>query len=548
MISKRTWTDLGVAAGCGVLMAATLPMVIPVFSREEILPGGFLEPLALFGLVPFLSRLRLASPRRAFGLAVLAGWLFFGTSLYWLDVAMTTFGRMPRVMSVPVLLLLTGFLSLFWGLAVWLAVRVRNRLDVAIPWTLPAAWVALEFLRNYVLTGFPWANLGTTQVRTLWLAQLASLGGVYLVAWVVVFSNTVVESLWAWWRRKADLPRAAVVVWAAILAFASIWSAVRLASSVPDQAPRLRVGAVQGNLDEKARLKGRAGQKFVMKRVLDAGLEASAEGARLVVFPEGTLPQWVRPDIRSFADTALRSGASVEPGSQLIIGGITRGVREGRVVLTNSAFFLDDQLRVLARYDKRHLVPFGEYVPLMSILPYQWFVPAGTAFFHPGADHQPVEIRAGRMGMLICYEAIFPEIARETVNAGAQLLVNITNDSWYGFSSAPHQHLAISRMRAIETGRYLVRAANTGISAFVDPAGRVLSRTEIGLAPTDEDFIAASELVAPAHLVQTVALLDDRTVYCVVGDLFAWLCVAFCLGLFALTSWPLRRVAPQQGK
>jgi apolipoprotein N-acyltransferase len=137
--------------------------------------------------------------------------------------------------------------------------------------------------------------------------------------------------------------------------------------------------------------------------------------------------------------------------------------------------------------------------------------------------------------MLICYEAIFPEIARESVDFGAQLLVNITNDSWYGFSSAPYQHLAISRMRAIETGRYLVRAANTGVSAFIDPVGRELARIPVGLSPTSQKRIHPSQLVEASFLVRTVALLEGRTVYGVLGDLFAWACTLAALGLLVWT-------------
>jgi len=192
---------------------------------------------------------------------------------------------------------------------------------------------------------------------------------------------------------------------------------------------------------------------------------------------------------------------------------------------------------VKTRYDKRHLVPFGEYVPLASILPYRWFIPEGIAFFTPGQSHEPVKIDAGKMGMLICYESIFPEIAREAVDKGAQLLINITNDSWYGFSSAPYQHLAISRMRAIETGRYLVRAANTGISAFIDPLGRELVRIPLGLAPTQKKRIAVADLVPPDHRVATVALLEGNTLYCILGDWFAWLCLLASVGFLGWTFW-----------
>jgi apolipoprotein N-acyltransferase len=540
MIKKPTLVDLGIAAGCGLLMAFTLPIVIPLISHSEILSCGCLEPLALVGLIPLLYRLREASPKRAFGLGILGGACYFLLSLYWLDVAMTTFGHMPRYMSFPVLFLLVGFLSLFWGVAFWAAVRVRKYRGLEFWITLPCLWVALEFLRNYVLTGFPWASLGHTQARTLWLAQLASLGGVYLVAFVVVLSNTVLESLWSWWRQKAPLPRYGLIIWAGLLGLATIYSAVRLSGSpAPEDAKKIRAAVVQGNLDEKVDMRGWAGQAFVFVRMLSETAKAEAQGAELVVWPEGTLPGSIHPKIESFERSAAR--AELPRKAELIIGGVTRGLKDKKTVLTNSAFLTGPDLRIHARYDKRHLVPFGEYVPLESILPYEWFVPAGVAFFSPGPDHRPVEASAGKLGLLICYEAIFPEIARETANHGAQLLVNITNDSWYGFSSAPYQHLAIARMRAIETGRYLLRAANTGVSAVIDPRGRVLGTIPLGLVPTTRDRAHPSELVPSGQLTRSVALLDGRTVYLIIGDLFAWLCVLAAAGLLVWSFLSARK-------
>jgi len=540
MIKKTTSIDMGIAEGCGLLMAFTLPIVIPLISSSEILFRGWLEPLALVALVPLLYRLREASPRRAFGLGVLAGVGYFLLSLYWLDVAMTTFGHMPRYLSLPVLFLLVGFLALFWGTALWAAVRVRKYCGLEFWITLPCVWVALEFLRNYVLTGFPWASLGHTQARTLWLAQLSSLGGVYLVAFVVILSNTVLEALWSWWRQKGPLPRTGLIVWAAVLGLSSIYSAARLSGSpAPEGARRIRAAVVQGNLDEKVDLRGWAGQGFVFMLMLQQSRQAEAEGAELVVWPEGTLPGAVRPGTDTFEPFAIHS---VFPKrSELIIGGVTRGSQEGKTVLTNSAFLTGPDLRIRARYDKRHLVPFGEYVPLASILPYEWFIPAGAAFFSPGPDHRPLEASAGKLGMLICYEAIFPEVARETVDLGAQVLVNITNDSWYGFSSAPYQHLAIARMRAVETGRFMLRAANTGVSAVIDPRGRVLERIPVGLVSTESDRAHPADLVPAARLTRTVALLDGRTVYVVLGDLFAWLCSLAALGLLGWSFLSARR-------
>jgi apolipoprotein N-acyltransferase len=292
---------------------------------------------------------------------------------------------------------------------------------------------------------------------------------------------------------------------------------------------------VQGNLDEKVDLRGWAGQAFVFGRMLEVSRAAAAEGAALAVWPEGTLPGSVHPQTETFERFGVHT--RLPERTELIVGGVTRSMRDQKTVLTNSAFLTGPDLRIRARYDKRHLVPFGEYVPLESMLPYQWFVPAGVAFFSSGPDHNPLDSSAGRLGLLICYEAIFPEIARETVDRGAQLLVNITNDSWYGFSSAPYQHLAIARMRAIETGRYLLRAANTGVSAVFDPVGRELGRIPVGLVTTSRDRAQPDELVPPAQLTRGVALLDGRTVYVALGDLFAWLCLLLSAGLLGWSFW-----------
>jgi len=523
------------AVASGLLMAFSLPLVVPLFSRNELFASGYLEPLALLALVPLLVVLRKAGPRRAFGLGALAGGVYFLVSLYWLEVAMTTFGHMSRLLSLPVLFLLVGFLSLFWACACWAAVRIKERLGVGLHLALPVVWVGLEFLRNYVLTGFPWAGLGTTQARSLWLAQLASVGGVYLVAFAVVYTNGVVEALWAWCRRRAALPRWSVAGWAALLAFTGIFSAVRLGSDPVAEGSRLKVAVIQGNLDEKAHLRGTAAQRWVLKRMLEQSRLAKERGAEIVVWPEGTLPAAVPSRGLGHFLAGRVSEAESELPSEMIIGGITRQYKAGRLWLTNSAFLMDSKLSLKARYDKRHLVPFGEYVPLASILPYQWFIPAGVAFFTPGSDHAPLEAGAGKLGVLICYEAIFPEIARQTVSVGAQLLVNITNDSWYGFSSAPYQHLAISRMRAIETGRWLVRAANTGVSAVIDPHGRVVAHISLGLAVTDADSISYRELPPARHLVRDVALIDGLTIYCIIGDLFAWLCSLLAVVMLVAT-------------
>ncbi len=503
----------------------TLPLV-PGYGAQEILAGGGLEPLALFALAPLIGLMRRGSAGRAFWLGLLAGSVYFLVALYWLDSAMTTFGHMPLVMSIPVQLLLTAYLALFWALAFGLSARLWHRHAIPWHWSLPVLWTALAFARNYAVTGFPWAELGSTQVRSLWLAQLASLGGVYLLTFVVVFSNAVVEALWASWHKRIPLPKWGVVCWAAGLGFAAVFALVRLqGDAAPADAQRLRVAVVQGNLDERAGLHGPAGQRWVWSRMLLPSQAAVADGAELIVWPEGTLPQALPNDLHSLAGAVFRQQSELPPHLDLIVGGITTDLAQGRRSLGNSAYLVDGTLQIQARYHKRHLVPFGEYVPLGDWLPYEHFIPEWVTFFASGSSHAPLRAQHAQLGMLICYEAIFPEIAAETVAQGAQILVNITNDSWFGASSAPVQHLALSRLRAIETGRYLLRAANTGISAIVDPQGRILAQLPLGLVAIGQDRLSLRQLPQAQYLVADVALLENRTLYGLTGDLFAWLCV-----------------------
>ena len=520
----------------GLLAALALPLALPGSGRP-LLPASS-EVLALVALVPLLVCLRGVRPRAALGWGLLAGVVYFAISLYWLDVALTTFGHLPRLASIPIMALLVAFLGLFWAVALWLSAHLARWTGWAEELLLPVSWTALEWVRNYVLTGFPWASAGSSQVRTLWLAQLASLGGVYLVGFMVVWSNSCLAGLSLWWHGRARLRRWTLAAWLAAMALAAAFGAVRLQAGQAEGA-RLRVGLVQGNLDERAHLRGPAAQRWVLRRMLAESRRAAARGARLVVWPEATLPDPLPEGVVRLPLPGAAFAGPLPPA--MVIGAVLRGYRKGRTRLRNSALLVDEHLRVLGRYHKRHLVPFGEYVPLEDLLPVHWFVPPTVAFFTPGEDHRPRPSAFGELGLLICYEAIFPEIARESVARGARLLVNITNDSWYGPTSAPHQHLALSRMRAIETGRWLVRAANTGISAVIDSRGRLRDVIPLGLAPGGADYLSPDRLRPAASLVAEVRLLEGRTPYVLLGDWFPAACALVVLLGLGRGWWKRRR-------
>jgi len=507
---------------------------LPIGNYTEWGRSGWMDYLAWVGLVPLCLLLRASDARRAWWFGFVAGLAYFATVLYWLDWVMNAFAHIPHIGAIPIMLLLVAFLALFWGLAGYTSVGLARGLNLDWCLLFPIVWVALEFLRNYVLTGFPWANIGYTQVRSLWLAQLASLGGVYLVAFAVIWTNTSLSRLLYCLRLKRALPVGSLGVWLGFMVIAGLWGSVRLLSEVGQSQRQLVAAVIQGNLDEKAGLRGPYDQQWVLDRM--GKLSRAAQGADLIVWPEGTLPQSIRHEAPSLAKRANTWPAALR--ATMVIGASGRGVRQGRLFQTNSAFVTDGRLGRIGRYDKRHLVPFGEYIPLSWLLPYEWFVPEGVTFFSPGASHDPIPTPAGALGMLICYEAIFPEIARQTVSLGAEVLVNITNDSWFGPTSSPCQHLSMSIMRSIETDRFQIRAANTGISALVDPRGRELARSALGFAESSTIPVSKECLVTGQVLMSSVQLRQSQTVYVWLGDWFAWIC---CLVSLSSLVWIVYR-------
>ncbi len=536
-LARLAWS-----AGAGAFMAFSLPTVFPIWGKTEILPGGALTCLAYVSMIPLFAVLERTPSRRSFWPGFVFGLGYFSVAIWWIDIAMHTFGGIPNYLAIPVLYLLILFLAVHWGAATLLARFCADRLGFPLWTLLPPIWTAFELVRNYLFSGYPWGDLGYTLARFRLTAQWASLFGVYGLAFLVVLYNGALYELGKGWFSRRALARAPALALALALVLPNAWGAYRL--GVVDRevaaASKLPVAIVQPNVDQKIRngvasnapMSAEEYRDFILRRTLPLSEQADRDGAALVAWPEASFPI----DLPSHPSHLPPLG--IPPlHAQLLVGGVTFGIEHGHRLLTNSAFAVDGSERILAQYDKHHLVPFGEYVPLEKTLhlPIHAVVP-DIGFFDPGDDLQVFTLHAGtrevRYAPLICYDAIFPEISAGFARQDPDFLVNLTNDAWYGFSSASYQFLSMVTLRAIETGKALVRPANTGISAFIDPAGRIVSRTPIGLVDTSADVVGTASAVPPVLLEGQVPLLRSRTPYVVIGDAFAYLCAAFAAGLW----------------
>jgi apolipoprotein N-acyltransferase len=420
-------------------------------------PIAILAPAALFALIRGLPPRRAMWTGAAFGVGLFA----FGT--YWLYVCLHTFGLVPVWLTIVLQVTLVGLMSAYPAALCFLANRFWLKPGPWRDWlVLPALWLLLEWLRGWVLSGFPWLSLGYALIDSP-LAGWAPLLGVYGVTWVAATAAAALAI--AFTLNAPPLRRlAGLAVLAALFTVPMLLSRHEWTHAV---GPKIAIAAVQGAVsqDQKWQLANRAATLVRYRTLTD-----QAWGARLIVWPESALPV-LAEDIQDYLRDLQAKGR--EHGADFAIGLVnlqpqTNQYHNGILVLSESGN---------GWYYKRHLVPFGEYFPVPAFVrSWMRLMSLPNEDFSPGAKHQPVLSAAGqRLGLSICYEDAFGgeqlEVLRE-----ATLLINVTNNAWYGDSTAPHQHLQISRMRALEAGRYLVRAANDGITAAIGPRGEIVAR------------------------------------------------------------------------
>lgn len=509
----RTWL---LAAGTGSLSGLLFWLSIP---------KADLYLLAWVCLVPgFVLVARRPCP--APGLVGLSAGLIAGVGrIYWLGDTLQLYGSLSAPLAWLTTALLVLYLALYWTCFFALSSRITF-FSPFFPWTAASAWVLLEWAQNWVITGFPWELLGYSQYLNRPVLQLASLTGVYGLSFLLVVVNATVAQALVW----RSLRLAVVGPPLALLVVVVVWGDWRSRSLEEEPAANLVMGIVQGNVPQGEKWKSTA--SWTTRHYAElVGALARDRRLDLVVFPETALPFYFRDPSRAEFEQEIADLAR-QTRTPLLVGSLER---VGDAVY-NRAFLIDTTGAVSGYSDKAHLVPFGEYLPLPWLFQYMEGLTAESGAFSPGARHRPLRLSAGGpdFGVFICYESIYPEISRTLARQGAAFLVNTTNDAWFGRSAAPYQHFSMAVVRAVETGRPVLRVANTGISGCISPTGRIVLATALF------ETVALSVPLTPR---------SASTFYLRWGDAFLVACGLFLAArLAAHAAGGTRRIAQLAGR
>ena len=450
--------------------------------------------------------------RRALWLGLTAGFVYFVGTVYWTSSVLAVFGGMPRLLALVAMMLLAAYLAIYPAITAMAMARLISQGGRSALFFLPAAWVATEYLRGFLFGGFPWVPLGNSQVTVLAVAQAASVFGVYGLSALVAFVNAAIAFVVLSTGRSRMIAGVATV---AVLVGIAAWGSWRVAEgSLTRQGTALRVGLIQGNVAQEDKLNpSPQTDRRIFTSYLAMTRDAVRRGAEYVIWPESSTPFTFGHD--AVGEAALRELAR-EVGVPILFGS-DQIVAEPELRQYNAAFLLGPDGETEAVYRKIHLVPFGEFFPLQEWLTFAAPLVKRFLPFTPGDSVVLLPVNGRPTSTAICYEVVFPSLMRDAVLQGSELLTTVTNDGWYGTSSAPYQHFEMASMRAIEEGRYMARSANTGISGVVDPYGRV---------------VQASAIFEQVGLVVEVRLLSGRTIYSQIGDVIAY--VGMALTMIAL--------------
>lgn len=483
--------------------------------------GGF-WPLVFVACVPFFVVIHKGSRRQALLSGLFVGVVHFLIQLYWIVNVLGQYGGLPFFVSAPALLLLCLYMAAYVIVFTLLSRAFFQKFSVGFSlFLIPCAWVGLDWLRSFLFSGFPWMDLSYGLAGVPLVMQSADIWGHYGLTFLIVLLNTLFAFLFLGRDEKMMRGKqASIVVGVCIVtALYSGWRWQQIETEIAE-AESVNVGVVQGNIAQGQKW-NRARQGITVAGYVEQSrrLMENTLVPELIVWPETSLPFYPIHNPLLFPIVQL-----VRDEQVMLLTGAPWYERDFQnpehITFYNSSLLFDSRGDIIAKTSKSHLVPFGEYVPFKDIFPFIAPLVEAAGDFTAGKICNPPACQKARIGVLICFESIFGDISRKWVDAGANILVSMTNDAWYGRSSAPYQTLAMTRVRSIETRRSIVRSANTGFSCFVDPMGRIQQ---------------LSPLFVPWEAVQRVILREDRTFFVRGGYFFAPACFVLALGAYIAT-------------
>jgi apolipoprotein N-acyltransferase len=493
--------------------------------------------LAWIGLVPFLYGLQNRKAKSGFYIGLLFGFAFYYTNVFWLN-SLTRFNPF-----VPIGIVIVGiYLGLYCGVFGWAASHFFRRVPRVAFLVLPAVWVVLEYVRSLGVFAFPWAFLSASQHNNLVGIQIADIAGTYGISFLIVLVNVVIaEALYRAFHRGGKISIVKPVIALALVGLVIGYGAVAMGGSYT-KGKALRVGVIQPSVPQHIKLasymspveevRARLGSELLSQLV--SMLEANqGKGVELFVLPETAITEIAfakdAPLHRHLESLAARLNASLFFGADNAVPLNSEGqsVEDFQdavdIEAYNSAWLIDRKSGLSPIvYNKIQLVPFGEHVPFFDAIPYFQEMIVQVGSFDEGAESTIFTCEGLRFGAMICFESSFAYLARRLVRGGAQFLAVITNDAWFGRSAGPYQHNSLAQFRAIESRRYLVRCANTGISRVITPTGQT---------------VTSLPLYARDSFVSTIRAQDGLTFYMRYGDIFVVLCVILVAGA---AGWAVR--------
>jgi apolipoprotein N-acyltransferase len=483
-------------------------------------PNAAIGWLMFIALVPlFVALARAGSWREALLLGWVSQFVAWLMMVPWVVRVMSHYGGLPLVTGILIFVAMCAILGLYGSLFAFAFWRIAPGARFTRWLLVPLAWAAVEYARTYLLTGFPWNLIAASIVDYTPLVQFDRVAGPYALGALILLPSVLV----AWLiTAKPRGPTRGIAVGSVVIVCFVWWVTGLVAAKMfvrPSGAPPARAALLQPNISQEMRW-NESNVVDIFKRMMTMSEDAIRGGAQVVVWPESTVPlsyavtDFFRETIESF------SGAN---GVDVILGSVAEDPAQPNKIW--NAAFLASGGRTIGHYDKIRLVPFGEYVPLRKFLFFAKKLVHEVGEFEFGTRDTPLVGRF-RYGPAICYEIVYPQIPRQQVIHGADVIATITNDAWYDGTSAPRQHLNQARLRAIENDRYLLRAATTGISAFVDPSGRVVQAL-----PMNRQGIIYADF-EPRQSV---------TPYVRFGDWFAWMaCVATIIAIATRKKFEVR--------